>query len=130
MGTPVFDGLAPAKAPGRGAPRTDPRRGRAGVRPAADTCSGARSGPCARSRAGLHGLGGTEVTEDVLEAVVAQHRALETGRADLDAEQVEEIVGPDGRHLAVSVNLRRVQVWDLAEVRLRLREVGLDWQSP
>jgi WD40 repeat protein len=36
-------------------------------------------------------------------------------------------LSPDGRHLAVSVDARRVQVWDLAEVRLRLRELGLDW---
>src|SRR6185436_5405784 len=69
------------------------------LRPAGDTCSGARS----RSRAGPPGSGtfrrgincDTEVTEDVLEAVVAQHRALEPGRADLDAEQVEQVVGTE-----------------------------------
>jgi WD40 repeat protein/predicted Ser/Thr protein kinase len=33
----------------------------------------------------------------------------------------------DGRHLAVSVDARRMQVWDLAEVRNQLRVVGLDW---
>jgi len=38
-------------------------------------------------------------------------------------------LSPDGRHLAVSVDARRVQVWDLAEVRLRLRELGLDWAA-
>jgi serine/threonine protein kinase/WD40 repeat protein len=38
-------------------------------------------------------------------------------------------LSPDGRHLAVTVNAHRVQVWDLAEVRLRLRELGLDWAS-
>ncbi len=37
-------------------------------------------------------------------------------------------LSPDGRHLAVSVDMRRVQVWDLAEVRRRLRELGLEWQ--
>jgi WD40 repeat protein len=36
-------------------------------------------------------------------------------------------VSPDGRRLAVSVDMRRLQVWDLAEVRERLRELGLDW---
>jgi WD40 repeat protein len=36
-------------------------------------------------------------------------------------------LSPDGRHLAVSVDMRRVQVWDLAEVGQRLRELGLDW---
>ena len=33
----------------------------------------------------------------------------------------------DGRHLAVSVDARRVQVWDLQEVQDRLRELGLAW---
>jgi len=36
-------------------------------------------------------------------------------------------LSPDGRHLAVSVDARRVQVWDLAEVRSQLRAIGLDW---
>jgi WD40 repeat protein len=34
---------------------------------------------------------------------------------------------PDGRWLAVSVDLRWLQVWDLADVRARLAELGLDW---
>ena len=38
-------------------------------------------------------------------------------------------LSPDGRCLAVSVDARRLQVWDLAEVRRRLRELGLDWQG-
>jgi WD40 repeat protein len=36
-------------------------------------------------------------------------------------------LSPDGRHLAVSVNARRLQLWDLAEVRRQLRDLGLDW---
>jgi len=36
-------------------------------------------------------------------------------------------LSPDGRHLVVSVDLRRVQVWNLAEVRRQLRELGLEW---
>jgi WD40 repeat protein len=36
-------------------------------------------------------------------------------------------VSPDGRHLAASVDARRVQVWDLVEVRNQLRAIGLDW---
>ena len=36
-------------------------------------------------------------------------------------------LSPDGRHLAVSVDARRMQVWDLVEVRKRLSELGLDW---
>jgi hypothetical protein len=39
-------------------------------------------------------------------------------------------VSPDGRHLAVSVDARRLQVLDLVEVRERFRELGLDWASP
>ena len=34
---------------------------------------------------------------------------------------------PDGRYLAVSVDQRRMQVWDLVEVRSQLRAIGLDW---
>ena len=33
-------------------------------------------------------------------------------------------VSPDGRRLAVSVDTRRLQVWDLAAVRAQLRELG------
>lgn len=36
---------------------------------------------------------------------------------------------PDGLQLAVSVDARRVQVWDLQEVQLRLRELGLSWST-
>jgi WD40 repeat protein len=45
----------------------------------------------------------------------------------LPANTLPLAVSPNGRHLAVSVDLRRVQVWDLAEVRRRLRELGLEW---
>jgi WD40 repeat protein len=38
-------------------------------------------------------------------------------------------LSPDGQHLAVSVDAHRLQVWDLAEVRERLRELGLDWEK-
>jgi hypothetical protein len=38
-------------------------------------------------------------------------------------------VSPDGRRLAVSVDLRRLQVWDLEEVRGQLRDLGLDWEK-
>jgi WD40 repeat protein/predicted Ser/Thr protein kinase len=33
----------------------------------------------------------------------------------------------DGRHLAVTVDGRRLQVWDIAGVRSQLRTLGLDW---
>jgi len=38
-------------------------------------------------------------------------------------------VSPDGRYLAVSVDARRLQVWDLIEVRRKFRELGIDWQD-
>jgi WD40 repeat protein len=38
-------------------------------------------------------------------------------------------VSPDGRRLAVSVDLRRLQVWDLVEVRQQLAQLGLDWRE-
>jgi len=36
-------------------------------------------------------------------------------------------LSPDGRFLAVSVNQRHMQVWDLVEVRRQLGSIGLDW---
>ena len=35
----------------------------------------------------------------------------------------------DGRYLAVNVDARRLQLWDLREVRNQLRALGLDWQG-
>jgi len=36
-------------------------------------------------------------------------------------------LSPDGRHLAVSVDARRLQMWDLSELRKQLHTFGLDW---
>ncbi|HKQ37648.1 MAG TPA: WD40 repeat domain-containing serine/threonine protein kinase [Verrucomicrobiae bacterium] len=36
-------------------------------------------------------------------------------------------LSPDGLHLAVSVDARRLQVWDLSEIRKQLHTLGLDW---
>jgi hypothetical protein len=58
------------------------------------------------------GLYGAHTTEAIL--------PLPTGTIPL-------AVSPDRRHLAVSVDARRVQLWDLAELRGRLRDLGLDW---
>jgi hypothetical protein len=33
----------------------------------------------------------------------------------------------DGRFLAVNVDSRKLQVWDVTEVRRQLRGLGLDW---
>lgn len=38
-------------------------------------------------------------------------------------------VSRDGRHLAVIVDLRRMQVWNLGEMRRQLRDLGLDWHD-
>jgi len=36
-------------------------------------------------------------------------------------------LSPDGRQVAVSVDMRRLQVWDLKEFRAELAKLGLDW---
>jgi WD40 repeat protein len=36
---------------------------------------------------------------------------------------------PDGRLLAVSVDSRRPQLWDLEAMRAHLRDLGLDWRD-
>jgi len=36
-------------------------------------------------------------------------------------------VSPDGRFLAVSVDLRHLRVWNFADLKLQLRDLGLDW---
>jgi WD40 repeat protein len=46
----------------------------------------------------------------------------------LPANTIPLALSPDRRHLAASLNARHIQVWDLAEVRQRLREFGLDWE--
>jgi WD40 repeat protein len=38
-------------------------------------------------------------------------------------------VSQDGRQLAISVDLRRLQVWDLEVLRGKLRELGMDWSQ-
>jgi WD40 repeat protein len=39
-------------------------------------------------------------------------------------------LSPDGRLLAASVDARRIQVWDLAELRQQFRQLGVDWAEP
>src|SRR5438270_71548 len=38
-------------------------------------------------------------------------------------------LSPNGRRLAVSVDTRQLQVWDLEEVRTQLRKLGMDWDE-
>src|SRR5688572_3096352 len=63
------------------------------ARPAGDTRSSARSRDW-RSRRSLR------FGQRLLERVVAEHRALEASRADLDPEEVEEVVRAERRHVA------------------------------
>jgi WD40 repeat protein len=45
----------------------------------------------------------------------------------LPADMIPLAVSPDGNQLAVSVEGRRLQVWDLAALHRQFRELGLDW---
>jgi WD40 repeat protein len=38
-------------------------------------------------------------------------------------------LSPDGCQLAVSLDARRLQLWDMAEVRKTFRDLGVDWQE-
>ena len=38
-------------------------------------------------------------------------------------------ISPDGRYLAVSVDARRLQLWDLREMRTHFRDLGVDWSG-
>lgn len=48
----------------------------------------------------------------------------------LPANLVPLAISHDGRHLAVSADDQRVQVWDLVELRKQFRGLGLDWVNP
>src|SRR5207237_2270055 len=56
---------------------------------------------------GLVGAGGLDLIERVAKRLVAEHRALEPRRADLDTEEIEEIVGAEcldvGQRLALDL---------------------------
>jgi len=45
----------------------------------------------------------------------------------LPADMVPLAVSPDGNRIAVSVEGRRLQVWDMMELRRQFRELGMDW---
>src|SRR6185436_12750292 len=85
-------GCGPSRPAGRG--------GRAGLslpaRPAGDTCSSARGRPSCGRAFGFRARARPSLGQRLLERVVAEHRALQAGRADVDAEEVEEVVGAEG----------------------------------
>lgn len=47
----------------------------------------------------------------------------------LPANTLPLALSSDGRHLAASVDARRLQLWDLIKVREHLRSLGLDWDQ-
>jgi hypothetical protein len=61
-------------------------------------------------------------------AALHDPRTFET-RLALPPGAIPLAVSPDGRHLTVSPDTRRVQVWDLVQMRANLRELGLDWEK-
>jgi WD40 repeat protein len=66
------------------------------------------------------------LTQDFRTAGLYEARTLEL-LLPLPSGMIPLALSADGRRLAVSVDRRRLQVWDLVEVRERLRELGLDW---
>ena len=66
------------------------------------------------------------LTKDFRTAGLYEAETLES-LLPLPTSMLPLAISPDGRSLAVSVDLRRLQVWDLVEVRRQLRELGLDW---
>ncbi len=66
------------------------------------------------------------LTKGLRAAGLYDARTLEP-RLLLPAEMLPLAVSPDGRHLAVSIDGQRLQVWDLAAVREQFRVLGVDW---
>jgi WD40 repeat protein len=64
------------------------------------------------------------LVHDARTAVLHDTRTFET-LLPLPAGTIPLAFSPDGRHLAVSVDARRVQLWDFAEMRNQLRALGL-----
>jgi len=64
------------------------------------------------------------LVHDARTAVLHDTRTFET-LLPLPAGTIPLAFSPDGRHLAISVDARRVQVWDLAEMRHQLHALGL-----
>jgi WD40 repeat protein len=71
---------------------------------------------------------GIWLTKDALTAGLYDVRTLEP-LVLLPTGTLPLALSADGRQLAVSVDARRLQVWDLDKVRARFRELGLDWEG-
>jgi WD40 repeat protein len=76
----------------------------------------------------LYGSGGRTLwlTKYYRSAGLFDARTLEP-LLHLPAGMLPLALSPDGRFLAVNVDSRRLQVWDVTEVRRQLRRLGLDW---
>ena len=71
---------------------------------------------------------GLWLTKELREAGLYDARTLEP-RLLLPAGMLPLAVTRDGRHLAVSIDGQRLQVWDLAALREQFRALGLDWSD-
>src|SRR5882672_4488599 len=69
------------------------------AKPADDTRSSPRGRLSCRSAFLLGAARGVGLGERLLQRLVAEHRALQAGRADVDPEEVEEVVGAEGRDI-------------------------------
>ena len=69
---------------------------------------------------------GLWLTTGLREAGLYDARTLEP-RLLLPTGMLPLAVTRDGRHLAVSIDGQRLQVWDMAALREQFRQLGLDW---
>ena len=69
---------------------------------------------------------GLWLTKGLREAGLYDARTLQP-RLLLPTGMLPLAITRDGRHLAVSIDGQRLQVWDLAALREQFRELGLDW---
>jgi tetratricopeptide (TPR) repeat protein len=85
---------------------------------------GAAFSPDGRLLAVPLSLSGVQLRDPATGAVWAQLQPPDTGPAALVG------FSPNGGHLAVATPTGAVRLWDLRQVRERLREIGLDWDLP
>ncbi|MBL9166234.1 MAG: protein kinase [Verrucomicrobiales bacterium] len=74
------------------------------------------------------GGAGVWLTQDVLDSGLYGIRSLEPW-LQLPAGYAPRAVSADGRFLAVTVDLERLQIWDWQLLRQQMVELGVDWPS-
>jgi hypothetical protein len=67
------------------------------------------------------------LVHDARTAVLHDLRTFEA-LVSLPTGAIPLAVSPDGRHFALSLHARRVQLWDMAHARKQLGELGVDWK--